>query len=258
MMNLKPIYQLYIVAGIAFALALVKYLFLNFSVSIKFFIVEALSYLAFLGLVYFCDIIIRNWKNEQNQRKLDKENLSKEFMQEIERLNTKIKTLSVEKKQGDIVSDEVDMIAETISGSIANESDIEVIGKKLLEGLARYYEICIGLSYFLNESSGKYIVKSVYGISNKELIVPFDQKDGLHGHTVNTKAVMKVSELDEEYFNIESYSGGSKPTYLYILPLVKDEKTLGLLELATFKAIGIENHWDKLNSIIAESLVINV
>ena len=66
-MNSKVLNHIYIAAILAFIFALGKYIFLDGVLNAQFFIIEIVSYLLFLFLVYKCDQNTRNHNQERLQ-----------------------------------------------------------------------------------------------------------------------------------------------------------------------------------------------
>lgn len=259
MMKIKPIYLLYCLAIIAFSLALLKYGFLysDGSLSVKFFVIEILSFLSFLGVIYFSDKMVRQWNKERIKCMLDQQELIDKYKNQIDQLRKTNEKLKAGKADNLNTSDEVDAVAEQIKMHLKKLGNADTYARELLNQLAKYYEIGIGICYLSVEPSTNFTVKGVYGMDSDELNEDCDLSCGLHGQALSDKEPMFVKDIDEDYFKIESYSGAAKPRYLYFLPIIQHEKTVGLIELATFKPLGIEKHWERMNSYIAESISYN-
>jgi GAF domain-containing protein len=258
-MKIKPIYLLYCLAIVAFSLALLKYGFLysDGSLSVKFFVIEILSFLSFLGVIYFSDKMIRLWNKERIKVVLDQQERINKYKNQIDQLRKTNDKLKADKSDKLNASQEVDVMAEKIKNHLKKQGNSAAYGRELLNQLAKYYEIGMGICYLSVEPSTNFVVKGVYGIDSDQVNGDCDLSCGLHGQAVSDKEPMFVKDIDVDYFQIESYSGAAKPRYLYFLPIIQHEKTVGLIELATFKPLGIEKHWKIMNSYIAESISYN-
>jgi hypothetical protein len=253
-MKIRTIFQLYAIAGIAFILALMKYVFHENGVPSKFLLIELLSFVAFIGLLYFSDKHVRKAIEEQKKFSDTLKEINKSFTTKIEGLEHTIEEISKENaKQLDALN-EIDIISKKIFKSIKGISDIEKYGTKFLQNIAEYYEVGFGLCYFMAQPSTNFHIKAAYAVDKNDVVESFETGEGLSGQVVKDQKPMVLNEVDEDYINIESSSGSAKPKYIYLLPVVKNHKTIGLIEIATFKPIGIDMHWTSINDIITQSI----
>lgn len=83
----------------------------------------------------------------------------------------------------------------------------------------------------------------------------YDFGEGLVGQSAKSQKTMLINHIPEEYINIVSGLGQSTPRHLFIIPLIKNGKTIGALEIASFKELLNEDRHhiirslDKMNSI---------
>ena len=251
-MKKNSLYRMYLFAGGAFMFALIKYFFIK-EFSAKFFIVEFLSFSLFLIVVYLFDRYIRGQKHHMFLFEERIKNIREEHKTEIEELKQTIAKLS--DKQGGINGDnELKELANRITKGLSGLKDKKEFGQKLLTNLAREYEIGLGLCYLLDKPSQKFVVEATYGLHDEYKPNDFEMGEGLNGQSVVDKECMVVEEVEEDYFNIESCSGSSKPKSIYYLPIVIDNESIGLLELATFNHVGIDKQWELLNNYITDSM----
>ncbi len=250
LMNKKELFRLYILASLTFTMALIKYLFED-----KYFIFEILSFILFLGIIYFGDKLIRVRTIEKIQFNREKEKINSSYEEKINQLNNTIEQLTKEQSERLILANEVELIGDKINDSINNIQHKDELANQLLIQFSKYYEIGIGICYLLSEHSGKLSVKGVYGILDEEKPTDVEVTDGLHGQSISDRKPIIIQDIDENYFNIESCLGSSKPKHLYLLPITKNETVIGLIELATFKIINIEKHWQIINDKIANVLI---
>ncbi|MCW3785127.1 GAF domain-containing protein [Plebeiibacterium sediminum] len=249
-MKKKPVFILYILAIAAFVFALSKYLFIDEPISASFLVFEIFSFIGFIGIIYFTDRLIRQNIKDKEDAEQDFKQLENELLQKNEHLKKTIENLKNELNTDSKSSDEIDIIKNDLSEVVVNNNSIKSLGTALLNKLAKHYEIGLGVCYFKIEPSTKFSVQGVYGLNQDEVLGEIDEKSGISGECITNKNATLVSDVDEDYFNIESCSGSSKPKHLYLLPIVVNNETVGLIELATFKLVNIERHWN----IISEGL----
>ena len=152
--------------------------------------------------------------------------------------------------------DEIAIITEELLCLIKKDNNIKNLATELLLKLAKHYEIGLAVCYFKTQPSGKFNVQGVYGLNEEEVLSEISELSGVNGECILSQNPLIVNEIDQDYFEIESCSGSSKPKHLYLLPIVVKNETIGLIELATFKLINIELHWDKLSSGLSEIKVL--
>jgi hypothetical protein len=253
-MKKRTIFKLYSIAGVAFLLGLVKYVFYETGIPSKFLLIELLSFVAFIGLLYFSDKHVRKAIEEQKEFRSNIKEIKKSCATEIEELKNIIEEINKEKSKQMHTLNEVDIISKKISQSVSGISELDKYGAKLLQEIAEYYELGLGLCYFMTQPSSNFNVIATYAVDKNDVVESFETGEGLSGQVAVDQKPMVLNEIDEDYITIESGSGSSKPKYIYLLPIVKNNKTVGLIELATFKPIGIDIHWASINDIIAQSI----
>ena len=76
-------------------------------------------------------------------------------------------------------------------------------------------------------------------------------EDGLIAAVYHEKAPLFMTDIPEEYLSIRSGMGEASPRCLFLVPLICDEKVLGIIELASFNVL--DEHKQKFIEKIAES-----
>lgn len=80
--------------------------------------------------------------------------------------------------------------------------------------------------------------------------------EGQIGACFSDKNTIYISDLPDRYMTLESGLGHSSPKYLLLVPLVMDEITIGVLELASFRPI--EDHKIKLVEKLSENIAYSI
>lgn len=80
--------------------------------------------------------------------------------------------------------------------------------------------------------------------------------EGLLGQVAASGKSVYLDEVPEGYISIVSGLGTSFPRYLFIFPLLKDQKTIGVIELATFRPIldGTRSQLELLGNFLASKI----
>ncbi|MBN2521409.1 MAG: GAF domain-containing protein [Bacteroidales bacterium] len=111
----------------------------------------------------------------------------------------------------------------------------EVFAEKLLINISKEYEIVVGIVYLKNKKEDLFSYLATYAyFSDKN---PEDFKTGitLAGQAAKDKTILNLSELPDNYITVLSGLGKSKPNNLLIIPIVYNDITIGIIELASFK-----------------------
>ncbi|MGQ1785612.1 hypothetical protein [Saccharicrinis sp. GN24d3] len=254
-MSKKVLYRLYYFAAGAFLLALAKYWFVQeFMFMPKFFIVEFISFGLFLSIVYFYDRHIResisqNIMNEELLKAKDTEHAG-----EIAKLEEEIKHKKNDGTHFKTGENEYLRISQILTAGLRESAGQDEMAKQVLTNLAKQYELGLGVCYLYDKLSESFSVKATYGLDSNIHPKKFVLGEGLNGQVAADKKCKLIEDVDEDYFNIESCSGSSLPKYIYLLPIVKGNQCIGLIEMATFGHVYINNQWEHLNNYLADAM----
>jgi hypothetical protein len=128
---------------------------------------------------------------------------------------------------------ELDEIANRIIPK-GNLKTAESYTKKLLSNMASEMQVVLGVAYVPKGKGNTFSFIAGFALTDEQKIPDFKQGETLSGQVAQNKEMMVLRDLPERYFNIESGLGSSKPRNLIIAPLVKNDKTIAVIEIATF------------------------
>ncbi|SDM63927.1 HAMP domain-containing protein [Catalinimonas alkaloidigena] len=120
------------------------------------------------------------------------------------------------------------------------ESDLAPLGDHLLRHLATYLKINQGVLYLVadQEEEPRMQLLSCYAYGRKKFTKgSIALGEGLVGQCWFEKQALVLSEIPEDYVAITSGTGQALPRNIVILPLLYNEAVLGVLELASFRAL---------------------
>ncbi|MEY3220322.1 MAG: hypothetical protein RIT27_1679 [Pseudomonadota bacterium] len=132
-----------------------------------------------------------------------------------------------------------------LSESMSGDLDLLTLSKNIITFLSRYLECQVGTFYLLhipdlNKSQiqhlkliATYAYKKRKNVSNEVMI-----GEGLLGQAALEKETIIVSQVPEDYVNIQSGLGESTPHNLAIVPFVYEGHLKGVFELGSFKAFS--------------------
>jgi len=120
-------------------------------------------------------------------------------------------------------------------------SDIQAFTQKIINKIIKYIDINQGAIFILDDSDKSTPVlklSAAYAYDrekyfNKEILLG----EGLVGTCAIDKNVVYVTDLPEDYIEIESGLGNSNPQNLLVVPLKSEDNVLGVIELASFTPI---------------------
>lgn len=164
--------------------------------------------------------------------------------------------LNKEKEEDEVVEEdiEVEEVVKELMPS-GNFKKIDTFSKKLLSNLSNKFEFVQGIVYQAKNDSSNFNFVAGYGLTSEEPIPGFEMGDGLNGEVALSQTIMVINEIPEEYFTVDSGLGSSQPGYLLIIPVISNEKTISVIELASFKPISnnIVKTLEKFSDIVSNN-----
>ncbi len=134
--------------------------------------------------------------------------------------------------------------------------NIALLSREVIINLVKYLNANQGGIFILNDSNPKeifYELSSAYAYGREKFIKKrIKPGEGLVGGVVLEKYTVYMTELPDDYMDIESGLGGASPKSLLIVPLKLEENVLGVIELASFREM--KKHEVELVERIAESI----
>ncbi len=167
----------------------------------------------------------------------------------------KEKTVSRENRQKEKPEQEsldIQAISKKIVRRVSAGDNPEEWGRQLLSILVSEIELMSGIFYYKND---KNIFESLTTFAYPHATSPYSFKEGegLTGHVAKSKQVTVFRSIPDEYTEVFSGLGKGKPSYLAVVPFVKENKTIAVLELAGFRFSG--DNLEQLFQIISRELV---
>ncbi len=127
-----------------------------------------------------------------------------------------------------------------LNEQIRGEQDVVTLAKNIITFLTNYLEAQVGVFYILEtleqEVSIKLLSSYAYtqrkGTSNE-----FKVGEGLVGQVVLEKERIIVSDIPEDYINVQSGLGESVPQNLLVMPFLYENTVKGVIEIGSFQPI---------------------
>jgi GAF domain-containing protein len=119
-------------------------------------------------------------------------------------------------------------------------SDKKEVLRGALHAICKQLEAGQGAIYEAIESDGvrKVELKSGYALNMGEsTVVTFEFGEGLIGQAASNGKTLYVDDVPDGYVKIVSGLGSASPRFLLIVPMKAQERTTGVIEIASFQAI---------------------
>lgn len=119
-----------------------------------------------------------------------------------------------------------------------NMENFDTLAEKTIFNLARHMDAVQGGLYLVEEDHNEKFLslQSSCAYNRKKFLekrVPIDE--GLLGQVLQEEQTLLIDSLPEDYSLLKSGLGETSPKYLLIVPLRSNERTIGVIELASLK-----------------------
>ncbi len=140
----------------------------------------------------------------------------------------------VEKKAKE--ADEISLSLSKLKDALSGITDWERFGQSLLTAVSKQMEMVIGIVYKFNGT--EYNSVATYSYFADKTPPSFKEGEGINGQVVKDKKAIFLSDVPKGYVQVISGLGNEKPSNLMLLPLIKNDIAVGVIEIATFKKVG--------------------
>ncbi len=122
-----------------------------------------------------------------------------------------------------------------IADPLAEEVFTENYFDQLLINISKSLNIVQGVAYTINRMEGKYEIKSTYAYYTTDTSRKFEIGEGITGQVAKDQKILFLDAVPENYIHIVSGLGSSSSRNLIVIPIVHDDETISVLELASFE-----------------------
>ncbi|MFC2152410.1 GAF domain-containing protein, partial [Bacteroidota bacterium] len=135
--------------------------------------------------------------------------------------------------------------------------DLTKFSEKLLSNIAKEFDIVQGLLFLKDKKSNTYNITGKYAYFGDEEPESFKLGETLSGQVAKNKQTLILKEIPENYVTILSGLGSSSPNHVIIIPIVVEDKTTAIIELASFKEFkqNFNNLFDGMSEQIGKALL---
>ncbi len=151
---------------------------------------------------------------------------------------------NLEVPQKDKVNNAVSIQWETLLENIDSKNFSDIKLETIIQILCKYIEIDLGMIYKKN-SLGEFENIFNYAYYNDDKPKTFSLGNGLNGQVALNGKPLLLKEIPDKYVKITSGSGFISPKNIYIIPVLNENETVFIIELADMKSTP-ENTFDLL------------
>ncbi len=137
-----------------------------------------------------------------------------------------------------------------------DDQDLTKFAESLLSNIAGEFDIVQGLFYVRTKDSDVFTIAGKFAYYGEQEPQDFKMGVSLSGQTAKNQKVLRLSKIPENYITVLSGLGSSSPRSLMLVPVIHQERTIGLIELAAFKHFtrSTENLFNELSESIGKRI----
>ena len=146
-----------------------------------------------------------------------------------------------------------------IGSGIQESGSFTELGRELISDIAPLLNAGHGVFYILDEKSNQLRLLASYGYrERKTLSQTFALGEGLVGQCALEKSPITLIDPPQDYIRIGSGLGEAVPTSIVVMPILHQERVLGVLEIAAFRHFSDRDLTllEEMAPIVAMNLVI--
>ena len=118
--------------------------------------------------------------------------------------------------------------------------NIDELANNSLSNLVKYIDATTGALFMINEDDPdnlfmELIVTFAYERDIAQNHKIFNLEEGLIGRVSKSKEILIVEDIPESYLTVKSGLGSAPPKYLILVPILQQNKLLGIIEISNFR-----------------------
>ncbi len=237
--------------GIIGVLLIMIQLFGNTSTSVAK-ILETLNLIILLAIIFFSDIIIRKLFSEEAKCSEETREIIKNLQQENSNLTDKIEKLEDKENEALRLSSYRDRVILELLNSKQKIKDRH----NILHLFSEIFQAGLIILYKESKQNNQFVVEATYAVPEDYSPSVFELGEGLNGQAAKDGAPMVIENIPEDYISISSGLGKTKNVTLYLLPIMKEQKCIYLVEMLAFSNNDIAKIWSDIAEKIVEKEIL--
>jgi len=207
------------------------------------------SIIAATGVFFYTKSMFKKGSNFEKTVNVQSDKQQSELeRKEQERQNKELKRKQAEEEKK-FLTQAVAEIAEGLEDKTPQE-----YFDQLLINLSKRLDIVQGVAFAFNEKTEKFFMAGSYAYYTEQTDRTFELGEGIPGQVAKDMKILLMDNIPEDYIRIVSGLGTGSPKCLLEIPIVYENKTVAVLELASFekKALNYDEFLSLLNASIGE------
>jgi len=131
-----------------------------------------------------------------------------------------------------------EILAKIIPATGTHFDSVAAFTEKVLQNIAKELNIVQGLVFVLNDSDQLFHLSGEYAYYSEDQPRSFPLGETLSGQAAKNQKFLNLKDIPEGYVTVISGLGKSSPRHLIIAPIIHNDVTIGVIELASFKPFG--------------------
>jgi len=147
-------------------------------------------------------------------------------------------------------------VLEKLNKELIEANNLEQFTEKVLINISKEYDIMQGIFFVKDKNDKVFRKQGTYAFFGDDELREFTEEVGLSGQVATNKKLLNISNIPEKYITVLSGLGKSSPANLIIFPIIYNNESIGIIELASFKKFdsSIEEILMNFSSQISEKL----
>ncbi len=143
-----------------------------------------------------------------------------------------------------------------LSGHMRGELNMPTLCKNVITYLCKYLGVQVG-SFYLVDADGLLRMQASYAFTRrKDLTNEIKIGEGLVGQAALEKESIIISDVPEDYIDINSSLGSAVPRNMMVVPILQEDSVMGILEVGSFKLFSDEQI--ELLKLVNENIAIAI
>ena len=176
-----------------------------------------------------------------------------ELSRSFSKMTDQLRTVNGENERRSWLQDGI----EGLNNNIRGDKGMADLCREIVSYLARYLNMQTGAMYVLNEENELQLMGTYAWRQRNQSQTKFAIGDGLVGQAALEKQPIELTNVPDNYLEIESGLGGTKPAHIIIVPLVYEGKVKGVIEFAYIKELTEQQRSFLEYSLESVSIAIN-
>ncbi len=168
-------------------------------------------------------------------------------------MTTALSKVSKENKKSMWITGSQNKLNEKMRGDLT----LETLSKNIITYLSEHLNAQIGALYLTNGTDKELKLTSSYAFSKRKTNNgKIKLGEGLVGQAALEKKMISFTDIPDDYIHVTSGLGNGKPTNIVVVPVVLEERLIGVVELGSFREFT-DDEMELLN-IVRENIAIGI